>query len=77
MDDRSHCCGVLTTDLLCGAALPDTVRAAGRGAVRWALHHFDGEGFLVHAGATAVGRASEQAKDIIKGEWHDHKGKIK
>lgn len=75
-DDHTYCCSVLTTHLLRSAALPDAVRAAGRGAVCWALHHFDGECFLVHAGATAVRRASEQAKDA-KREWNDHEWRKK
>lgn len=49
---------VLASDLLRSAAVPGPVYAAGRGAVCRALHHFDGKGLLIHAGAGAVRRTT-------------------
>lgn len=48
------CLIVLTSDLLCGAARPCPMYAARWGTVCRALHHFNGEGLLIHAGTGAA-----------------------
>ena len=54
LEGIAQCFIVLMTDLLCCAVGPGLVYETRGVAVCWTLHHFDGKGLLIHAGAGAA-----------------------